>query len=196
MTKVNFNRARFIAASDNYKQLPASNLAEVAFWGRSNVGKSSLICSLTDNSKLVRTSKKPGCTKTINLFNIDEKLILADLPGYGFANVSKASVLAWQQMIVNYMVHRANLRTVFLLIDARRSIMEIDWNMISLINEIERRFAVLLTKEDGIKDSAELQQSIANVMRKSQNRRIEVLATSSKNSTNIDRLRSIIANLV
>src|ERR1700710_341500 len=110
----------FIWGATSADALPPEKLAEVAFVGRSNAGKSSLVNALTGRKSLARVSQTPGATRQINFFNLGEKLMLVDLPGYGFAKRSKTEAAAWQEMIFSYLRGRARLRRVALLIQGRR----------------------------------------------------------------------------
>lgn len=112
----------FVLSVANLNQLPDGDRVEVAFAGRSNVGKSSLINALFGQKKLAKTSSTPGRTQQLNYFNLDDKLYLVDLPGYGFAKAPKDIVKNWQKLINSYLVGRATLRRVFLLIDSRHGI--------------------------------------------------------------------------
>src|SRR6201992_2656762 len=110
----------FVWGATSAENLPPENLNEVAFVGRSNAGKSSLVNALTGRKALARVSQTPGATRQINFFDLGDRLMLVDLPGYGFAKVSKAEAAAWQEMIFSYLQERATLRRALLLIDARR----------------------------------------------------------------------------
>ncbi|HEX4533859.1 MAG TPA: ribosome biogenesis GTP-binding protein YihA/YsxC [Rhizomicrobium sp.] len=147
-------QAVFIAGAPGYDALPKATLPEIAFVGRSNVGKSSLINALTGRSGLARVSKTPGRTRQINLFNIGDALMLADLPGYGFAKASKTLVGEWQHLIVSYLGQRPNLRRVLLLIDARRGVMPIDEMAMKLLDRTAVPYNAVLTKIDAIKPAA------------------------------------------
>ncbi len=109
----------FVMGAAQEAQLPAPALPEIAFAGRSNVGKSSLINALTGRKTLARTSNTPGRTREVNFFNLADKLMLVDLPGYGYARASKTEIARWNRLIEDYLKGRVNLQRVFLLIDAR-----------------------------------------------------------------------------
>lgn len=112
------SECKFVAGATNLRQIPVSNLLEVAFVGRSNVGKSSLINALTGKN-CARVSKTPGRTQQINFFNLGNKLSLVDLPGYGYASVSKKTRAEWDSLIIDYLQYRVNLKRIFLLIDSK-----------------------------------------------------------------------------
>jgi GTP-binding protein len=116
----------FVWGSTTAENLPPEKLNEVAFVGRSNAGKSSLVNALTGRKSLARVSQTPGATRQINFFNLADRLMLVDLPGYGFAKRSKTESEAWQEMIFSYLRRRSRLRRVLLLIDARRGVMDSD----------------------------------------------------------------------
>jgi GTP-binding protein len=140
--------AEFVISNTDYKKCPAPNLPEYAFIGRSNVGKSSLINMLTNHSKLAKVSGQPGKTQLINHYKIDNSWYLVDLPGYGFAKVSKSQREKWQQFIQDYIVHRENLYCLFVLIDSRHEPQKIDLEFIQGLGEKGIAFAIVFTKTD------------------------------------------------
>jgi len=150
----------FVGSYDHYKKCPVFNLHEFAFIGRSNVGKSSLINMLCQKKGLAKVSSTPGKTKLINLFNIDEKFILTDLPGYGYAKASKADKTKWHNFIVEYLKERENLHYLFVLIDIRLEPQKIDLEFIQWLGENNIPFAIIFTKADKIKKN-EQQRNIA-----------------------------------
>lgn len=147
------------------EQYPNSNLPEIAFAGRSNVGKSSLINSLINRKNLARTSQKPGKTRTINFYNIDESFRLVDLPGYGYAAVSKSHRDDWGEIIDRYLHSRDNLKEVFLLVDIRHEPNDNDLMMYNWILEMGFSGYVIATKLDKIGKSR-LQQYIKTIANK------------------------------
>lgn len=152
--------AKFISSCDNYLKAPEPNKPEYAFIGRSNVGKSSLINMLTNHKKLAKTSSTPGKTQLINYFMINESWYLVDLPGYGFAKVSKDMRTKWDAMIWNYLSHRENLCCVFVLIDIRLEAQKSDMQMIMDLGENGIPFALVFTKADKLKTN-EIVKNIA-----------------------------------
>jgi GTP-binding protein len=140
--------AKFAVSNQDYKKCPAPNLPEFAFIGRSNVGKSSLINCLCKQKKLAKTSSQPGKTQLINHFNIDDIWYLVDLPGYGYARVSKKSRSAFGKMITDYIFNRTNLLCVFVLIDSRIPPQKIDIEFINELGENQIPFSIIFTKAD------------------------------------------------
>jgi GTP-binding protein len=131
--------------------LPAPALPEIAFAGRSNVGKSSLLNALTGRKSLARTSNTPGRTREINFFELGGALLLADLPGYGYAKVSKKQVKGWTRLVRDYLTGRPNLRRLCLLIDARRGIQDSDREIMGLLDEAAVVYQAVFTKCDKVK---------------------------------------------
>ncbi|PPL04893.1 GTP-binding protein [Parapedobacter indicus] len=156
--------ATFISSNTRVDKLPAARLPEYAFIGRSNVGKSSLINALTGNRHLAKTSQTPGKTQLINHFLINDAWYLVDLPGYGFAKVSKSSRAAWEKFIRRYLVTRENLQCVFVLIDSRHEPQRIDLDFCYWLGENGLPFMLVFTKADKL--SAQKSQSHIEKFRK------------------------------
>jgi GTP-binding protein len=140
--------AKFVKSSKALNQCPAANKPEYAFIGRSNVGKSSLINMLTHNKNLAKTSQTPGKTQLINHFSVDDKWFLVDLPGYGFAKVSKTEREAWEKMIHEYLSKRENLLCIFVLVDSRLEPQAIDLEFMLWLGEQGLPFVIVFTKTD------------------------------------------------
>ncbi|MBK6838221.1 MAG: YihA family ribosome biogenesis GTP-binding protein [Bacteroidetes bacterium] len=140
--------ARFIASQTTYTKCPDPVFPEYAFIGRSNVGKSSLINMLTGRKGLAKTSGTPGKTQLINHFMINEAWYLVDLPGYGFARVSKTAKATWDKMIRDYLIKRSNLMTVFILVDIRHEPQKLDLAFIQWVGENNIPLAIAFTKAD------------------------------------------------
>jgi len=138
----------FIWGATTAESLPPEKLNEVAFVGRSNAGKSSLVNALTGRKSLARVSQTPGATRQINFFKLADRLMLVDLPGYGFAKRSKSEAEQWQEMIFSYLRCRARLRRVALLIDARRGVMDSDREVMALLDRTAVSYGLVLTKAD------------------------------------------------
>ena len=141
----------FIWGATSAEQLPPEKLNEVAFVGRSNAGKSSLVNAVTGRKALARVSQTPGATRQINFFNLGERLMLVDLPGYGFAKRSKTEAEAWQEMIFFYLRTRARLRRVLVLIDSRRGVLDTDRQVMDLLDKAAVSYGLVLTKGDELK---------------------------------------------
>ncbi len=139
---------QFIAAAARLDQLPLATLPEIAFAGRSNVGKSSLINALTGRRTLARTSNTPGRTRQVNFFQLGDALILVDLPGYGYAAAGKAAIGNWTRLVDAYLCGRAPLRRVMLLIDSRHGLKELDLRVMTALDEAAVSYQIVLTKTD------------------------------------------------
>ena len=142
--------ARFVAGASEPAMLPAEGLPEIAFAGRSNVGKSSLVNALTGRRMLARTSGAPGRTRQVNFFDLGEQLILVDLPGYGYADAPKTAIKAWTGLVRHYLQTRAALRRVCLLVDSRHGIKEIDRPLMAMLDAAGVSYQIVLTKIDKV----------------------------------------------
>jgi GTP-binding protein len=154
--------AKFVAASTRPGQFPASELPEIAFAGRSNVGKSSLLNRLTGRRALARVSKTPGRTQQINFFAVGERFVLVDLPGYGYARVPKAVQEDWRRLVESYLATRRQLRAVVLIVDVRRGIEEDDQLLLDFLGDHGVRAVLVATKIDKV-GRAELQKRLAEL---------------------------------
>ncbi len=143
--------ASFVKSATNYKQCPEPDKHEVAFIGRSNVGKSSLINMLCNNNKLAKTSSTPGKTQTINHFLVNKLWYLVDLPGYGYAKVNKGTRQKFEDFISAYLINRENLDCVFVLVDSRHEPRPIDMEFMRWCGEKEIPIAIVMTKSDKLK---------------------------------------------
>ena len=152
--------ATFICSNTKISALPVANMPEYAFIGRSNVGKSSLINMLVNQHGLAKTSQKPGKTQLINHFLINEKWYIVDLPGYGYAKVSKNNRESWEKFIRNYITKRESLQCVFILIDSRLTPQKIDIEFCCWMGEIQIPFVLAFTKADK-QSPAKTNQNIA-----------------------------------
>ncbi len=141
----------FLLGAAEPNQFPNDDLAEIAFAGRSNVGKSSAINAICNRRKLARTSKQPGRTQQINFFSMGDSARLADLPGYGFAQVPLTVKKKWQDTIHKYLAERENLRVLVLLMDIRHPLTDLDWQMIHWASDSQLPTQILLTKADKFK---------------------------------------------
>lgn len=187
----------FVAGAATEDAIPPPSLAEVAFVGRSNAGKSSLINALTGRNALARVSHTPGRTRQINFFNLGDVLMLVDLPGYGYAKASKALAAQWQRLIFDYLRGRPTLKRVILLIDARRGIMDVDREAMTLLDKAAVSYLVVLTKIDqlspGERETA--RHSTGFGLKGHVAAYPEVIATSSFTSEGLEPLRTHIAAL-
>jgi GTP-binding protein len=145
--------AEFLQSCPGLEACPPDDVAEFAFIGRSNVGKSSLLNLLTGKQGLARVSQTPGCTQLINFFKINGAFRMVDLPGYGYAKVPKGHRVAFQDIIAGYVADRPNLRRVFVLVDSRHEPQKIDLEFLEWLGEVDRPFSVVFTKIDKLKPS-------------------------------------------
>lgn len=148
-------KAEFLRSAVRPDQFPACGLPEIAFLGRSNVGKSSLLNCLAGNSGLAFTSSTPGRTQVINFYRIEDRVQFVDLPGYGYARVPKQVASAWKELIEHYLLHRKALALCFLLLDARRGWMDKDLELKNWLEFHNRRYVVIATKTDKLKTQKE-----------------------------------------
>ncbi|UTP39197.1 ribosome biogenesis GTP-binding protein YihA/YsxC [Phenylobacterium sp. LH3H17] len=184
--------ASFLMGAVAIDGLPAPDLPEVAFAGRSNVGKSSLINGLVGHKKLARASNEPGRTREVNFFVLDDRLRLVDLPGYGWAKASKATVKKFQNMGRDYLRGRPNLKRAYLLIDARHGLKEVDKEPMDAFDKAAVSYQIILTKADKIKPS-EVEAMVAKTQAAIAKRPAafpRVLATSSEKGTGLPELRA------
>ena len=187
----------FVWGTGDINSLPPQNLPEIAFVGRSNAGKSSLINALTNRKTLARVSHTPGRTREINFFKLGDRLMLADLPGYGYAKASKTMTAEWQKLIFSYLRGRASLRRVSLLIDARRGVLDLDKEVMGLLDEAAVSFGVVLTKIDKLspEEIAAVVAATDVEARKHTAAFPEICATSAFRGTGLDPLKVQLAAL-
>ncbi|MBL8699782.1 MAG: YihA family ribosome biogenesis GTP-binding protein [Alphaproteobacteria bacterium] len=193
---------RFFHASQRASDLPARGAPEIAFAGRSNVGKSSLLNALTGRNALARVSKEPGRTQQLNFFALGpdvegRKLVLVDMPGYGFARVSKSLLGQWSALIKQYLRGRAGLARVLVLVDSRHGLKPNDRELFDLLDETAVSWQVVLTKTDQL-DPPALRSRIAEIareVRKHPAGHPEILPTSAERGDGIAELRAALASL-
>ena len=188
----------FLSAAPSLDSLPPMAGPEIAFAGRSNVGKSSLINALTGRKALARTSNTPGRTQELIFFGGASRLVLVDMPGYGYAATAKAKVAAWTKLIHDYLRGRATLARVYVLIDARHGLKDTDDGILDTLGKAAVSHEIVLTKCDQIGEAelAQRTEAVKAAMRKRPAAFPDVITTSSHTSAGIDRLRAAIARLL
>lgn len=189
---------RFLTAGTSFDRLPPSDGVEIAFAGRSNVGKSSLINALTSRKALARTSNTPGRTQELIFFTGSGPLMLVDMPGYGYAAAPKNKIAEWTALIRAYLRGRASLARVYVLIDARHGLKSADEEVLDLLDEAAVSYEIVLTKADEVKPTA-LADTIARVEAALRPRPAAypgVLATSARTGAGLSELRAAVARLV
>jgi len=186
---------RFVAGAGDAASLPEESLPEIAFLGRSNVGKSSLVNALTGRRTLARTSNTPGRTRQINFFVLDDRLMLVDLPGYGYAAASKSAVASWTRLVQHYLRGRASLRRVCLLIDSRHGIKEPDRPIMQLCDTSGLSYQVVLTKVDKLGPAARaaIAEGVAAELAKHSAAHPEIHLTSAEEGIGVAALRATVA---
>ncbi len=186
----------FIAGAALPEQVPPVTLPEIAFAGRSNVGKSSLINALTGRKKLARTSRTPGRTQQLNFFSIGGTFVLVDMPGYGYAQVSKGQKEAWENLIHDYLRRRETLRCVFVLVDARHGLKDSDRDFMTLLYESAMPYRLALTKADKAEVDRHVLGEIKAALKQHTAAYPEPLVTSAHDGAGIEELREIVLTAV
>jgi GTP-binding protein len=187
----------FVRGVTTIEALPGAGLPEIAFAGRSNVGKSSLINALTNRKTLARTSNTPGRTREINFFDLGKQLYLVDLPGFGYARVSKTEVKNWTRLVTDYLKGRVELRRVCLLVDARRGFLDSDQAVMETLDVAAVSYQIVLTKSDKLKPGvlASRVNEVEGELRCHPAAYPQVLVTSAVKGHGIPELRSALASL-
>lgn len=187
----------FLLGAASLEQLPTGARSEIAFAGRSNSGKSSLINALTGRSRLARASNAPGRTRELNCFEADGGLIIVDLPGYGYAKADKKAQAGWQKLSAGYLATRRELKRVFLLIDSRRGAMSADFATMDLLDAAAVNYQLVLTKIDKLSEPAFriAMENLVQAVRKRPAAHPAIHATSSSKRQGLDELRAEIALL-
>jgi GTP-binding protein len=189
--------ADFVLGVTEVGALPRGDRVEVAFAGRSNVGKSSLLNALLGRRSLARVSNTPGRTRELNYFSVGERLFVVDMPGYGYAKAPKAQVKGWTQLIHDYLRGRPQLKRVMLLIDSRHGLKSSDREIMSLLDKAAVSYQAVLTKTDKPKagDLGQVLKETEDELRKHPAAHPKVLATSAISGAGIEELRLAIADL-
>lgn len=188
---MNFNKAEFFTSYGKFSQIPKSTKVEIAFSGRSNVGKSSLINKVLNRKSLAKVSSMPGKTVTINFFTVDE-IFIVDLPGYGYAKVSKSEKERWAELIEGYLHDERKLALVFQLIDMRHAPTKDDIHMINFLIESEIPFVIALTKADKLTNNQRKQRMEAFKTEIPYFNDITVIEFSSQTGEGVEKIREII----
>jgi GTP-binding protein len=188
----------FISAAGSIESVPPMGAPEIAFAGRSNVGKSSLINALTGRRALARTSNTPGRTQQLIFFGGPDRLVLVDMPGYGYAATAKSKVAAWTTLIHDYLRGRATLARVYVLIDARHGLKDVDDAILDTLSKAAVSHEIVLTKCDQVEEAAlaERTAAVQAAIRKRPAAFPDVIATSARTGAGIDLFRAAIARLL
>lgn len=187
----------FLLGAAGLSQIPESALPEIAFAGRSNVGKSSLVNALTGRKTLARTSHTPGRTQQLNFFDLGERMLIADLPGYGFAKAPRDQVEKWTRLVNAYLKGRSQLQRVLVLIDARHGIKDVDRDVMKMLDKTAVSYQVVLTKIDKVKDG-ELEKLLAKTRTELAHHvaaHPNIRCTSSAKGQGVEELRAELARL-
>jgi GTP-binding protein len=188
----------FLSAAGSLQSIPPPGAVEVAFAGRSNVGKSSLVNAITGRRSLARTSNTPGRTQELIFFGGPGRLVLVDLPGYGYAAAAKRKVAAWTGLIRDYLHGRAGLARVYVLVDARHGLKAADEAIFETLGQAAVSYQIVLTKCDQVSEAelAERSESVTEAIRKRPAAFPTVLATSARGGAGVPELRAAIARLL
>lgn len=193
---MNVNNVDLIAVAAKKQQYPESFLPEIAFVGKSNVGKSSLINCMVNRKSLARTSSSPGKTRTINFYNIENTLHFVDLPGYGYARASKTEIEKWGKMIEEYLLKREQLKSIILLIDIRHEPSSNDKMMYDWLKHYGYKIIIVATKSDKLKRS-QISKHISNIIKSLSLEKNDMLIPfSSENKNGKNELWDIIENII
>lgn len=182
----------FVAGVANMEQFPVLTLPEVAFIGRSNVGKSSLINALVNNNSLARTSGTPGATRQLNFFNLNDVLHLVDVPGYGYAKAGRKEAKGWQNLLFDYLRGRKQLARAFVLIDARHGVKEADDDMLKRLDDAAVSYQFVLTKADKAEYLEAVKQKAMAVAARHPAAHPGVVTTSAHDKQGIDSLQDAV----
>jgi GTP-binding protein len=192
-----FSKNNFLGSFNSTQEVPNRELPECCFIGRSNVGKSSIINAVTRSKKLARTSKTPGRTQNINLFSINNVVNMVDLPGYGYAKVSKVKRHELSRLIEEYIINRENLHEVFVLIDCKIGIKDSDIDILDKISESNKKFSIVLTKIDkcAVNFVKEQSESLLSFLKNYESQFNKIFSTSGSKNIGIIDIQKEIFNL-
>ena len=193
---MNYHNVSFLASYGLLKQIPVSDKIEIAFAGRSNIGKSSLINKLFNRKGLARVSAVPGKTATINFYNLDDTVNVVDLPGYGYAKVAKTEKIRWAELIEGYLNdEERNLELVVLLVDSRHPATKLDIDMVDYLIETEKPFIVVMTKMDKLNKSERAKRLSLIESELPCGEDITIIPFSSETGEGVDALKEIIEEI-
>jgi len=189
--------ANFVIAAHNPREFPTETIPEIAFAGRSNVGKSSFINMIVLRNNLAKTSQNPGKTQSINFFNVENQFMLVDLPGFGYAKASKTDRESWQKLIYDYILNRKNLKFTTVLIDSRIEPIKLDLALIEWLENAQKEYLIALTKVDKISTSL-LNSKISQwkFLTNQCKHLIEIIPTSSINRTGREEFLAILKRYI
>ena len=187
----------FMLGVASLKQLPDDSLPEIAFAGRSNVGKSSLINSITGRNSLARTSNTPGRTRELNFFDLGGRMRIVDMPGYGYARASKSDVKNWNLLIKDYLRGRQSLRKLLILIDSRHGMKESDRELMDMLDDAAVQYNVIMTKADKVTKAilTDTHGKISGELKKRAAASPDVLTSSSAKKQGIEEIRAMLASM-
>lgn len=186
-----FINVKFIKSASKKTEFIVDTLPQIAIVGRSNVGKSSLINMLTNNSKMAKTSSTPGRTRLVNYFNVNNEFYLVDLPGYGYAKASKGTTSAWDNVMNDYFVDNANLKVTLVLLDSRHEPTALDRQMLDYLAGLEIPVILVLTKTDKISRS-DLNLSIAKISKEMRFSKNRIASTSTLKRQGVEELTQML----
>ncbi|HMS45634.1 MAG TPA: ribosome biogenesis GTP-binding protein YihA/YsxC [Alphaproteobacteria bacterium] len=192
-----FAQSRFFRGCTDVGDLPAGDVPEVAFAGRSNVGKSSLINALTGNKSLAKVSSTPGRTQQLNFFSVADRFYLVDMPGYGYAQASKRDAMVWQHLMLSYLRGRHCLLRLFLLVDARHGLKKTDYDFMDILDKAALSYQIVLTKFDKLNgdERKQISETVSREIAQHPAAHPEIIETSAIDRHGIELLQETIAVL-